>query len=1836
MPESLRLVKAKVLRLRITVPADIYNSGIVVEVDGVISQIEVLKQRSEGRSRDAKPQKGDRSKHELKQVGKRPASPPLRGIESRRAPQLPDSEEDEDDYIPTTQDLAKSFLNVEPQEEKEELEAAINAQSQRLSESSLSTAESTIEHDVGTGTDLSLPGFLAGFLKGIRDRLVIRIQDVEFRVDLELPSAGKLGDSPTEPTPLSISLRVKHFSVEGITTDGVEHTPEKSRPGLVGPSPAPRSQAGKRRVCLEDVCAYLITKTPFFERVAKVSRSPSLTSRPNKTSILRSESDSTVGSFPKQSSRKASTSDGPFPQDSPVFGQLVGPEAAETRLTASVITADDDRFADPMDDEELHTPIGVSPTHSGIPSSRTVDELVRETILDEPHMEESQMNNSGNSYIYHDRFRPQNSARANSALGTDAYVNSRHLYQSSSSILETPGFLDTSEFMSFGEQNTNHVPENDNGRRPRADLVRSSPTLDTGVLHKHLHGDLPPDLRLSLESLAPTSKDKIDAAAVPVDEDMSESKIYSHEEAESIYMSAMTAASAQSAQRLHLPGGWGSYSESGDEQFSDADSFTKSTTVYPTRTSIEALEPEQYLTSNPQAVSAKHGSQRSSTSSNERDHEDRLYDESQATSGLLSEEAVPPTHAAKMDDTAAKQFLAIDKISFYIPDLDETQSSNDQAPEKIQVPKQSSDHWGTGTFMEYIEDSNLRPRKSSTIHRPSQAPSTPVPDEKNPKDELGVCVSNIELTGDVSTIQLLVETALLVSSTMKPSPPSAQEKNKEVVARPSAALRVKLSVENISVFFVERLQTLSQSTIRQAGAQFTSLQQNDSFSVLFRCCLRRLQSSIEIGPQSTTLEAGISDLSFGYSNEDILSFDESARLRTSIRDLREPQLDAISLFFSNSNGITTLKTGTLPIKINFDLQKLDDAMISFGGVSGVLELGSSIMSNSTMMADPPSPKRARGVHFESPPPKVLPETAHTTKLNIRLGGAFITIRGRNSGVILQSSAVKILLRPKQGLIGLSVDEIRLAGPHFFNEDETPPALVQLTNTRLECLSTPKDDDLERLLSLLTPSRDRYEHDDDILIETLLRQRRKGPVVRIRVAKAQAEVNNLASLDALSRFGDELAKLSTVTKYLPEDDRPGILTLCAIEELDVRVNVNDLIGTLTVNAQSSQVAHVGLPSLLAIEVGTLQAHRGHGEKLIHSVLELSSSERIPMIMARYLGGEIEPTVKVKLFNLCLEYRVPTIMAILGLKDGVTVEDVASELAASVATITDNAPKNLSPQTSKSSDHLRQPSKSLRLDVLLRDCALGLNPRNMPSKVLVVLTDTKLLSNIPGKENLKSAIEIRKASILMTDQEDRKVVPNEHVSKRRGSAGLGSRQIAELCKKGYVSISYISAAHADLRLLDNSDGSQTADVELRDDLFVLETCADSTQTLFATLNDLKPPAPPSRDTKYRTEVMPVEEMMASFTGDAFAHVRNQTEDSDEFLGLQEEDVLDDTDLTADTDSVESFDNPSLPISEEEFEADILDENIKQIASPRLSSGTDSPPLLESFQEKYEVDTSEAPLAFEENYFGTGSEVKGHARKWNSMKNQHGTTNEFKARGSPLKVRARDVHVIWNLFDGYDWQSTRDTITKTVKDVEQRAEERRSRGRRSTNTEEDDEESVIGDFLFNSIYIGIPANRDPKDLTRQINRNVDDLMTETESLATGTTTTLTAASQSPSRGHPTLGRGKRLKVHRSKQHKVTFELKSVSVDMVVFPPSFGETQSSIEIRVKEFEIFDHVPTSTWKKFATYLHDAGEPELGKPMIRIEMLTVKPVAELAASEIVLKVRLKHTRAIATQQSVPR
>lgn len=137
LPPNLRLESAKILSLRLTIPADIIGSGISVEVDGV-DVVARLEETQEEEVQPWSPKASDRMPRGIqsplhRKTSRRIQSPPFRGHGEGR--------------LPTTEDLAKSFLAEEPLEERRELEASVAVNTAPMDESVFS--ESSDGSDIG-------------------------------------------------------------------------------------------------------------------------------------------------------------------------------------------------------------------------------------------------------------------------------------------------------------------------------------------------------------------------------------------------------------------------------------------------------------------------------------------------------------------------------------------------------------------------------------------------------------------------------------------------------------------------------------------------------------------------------------------------------------------------------------------------------------------------------------------------------------------------------------------------------------------------------------------------------------------------------------------------------------------------------------------------------------------------------------------------------------------------------------------------------------------------------------------------------------------------------------------------------------------------------------------------------------------------------------------------------------------------------------------------------------------------------------------------------------------------------------------------------------------------------------------------------------------------------------------------------------------------------------------------------------------------------------------------------------------------------------------------------
>ncbi|KAF2258444.1 hypothetical protein CC78DRAFT_114679 [Lojkania enalia] len=1795
-PPEFHLSKARASLLRVTFVLDFGVPQIIIEIEGV--QVHVrLAEEIEPADTNPSPKNLD-SPQQRAQPGS-----PFR----RRRPSSPSPSNDvsnvsfkvDDEHMPTVDDLANSFIREEPAEEIRELEEALNTQSECLAESVASCEDGEEENNEGMGAPLALPTMLRNALNTALDRLQIIANHIDIQVEDQLSVESSNAVSDNDDAFVSLNFHVDRIAIDSVTSQNprVDITSSTASVG------EPISKLGKRRMRIENIYARLISDADNFASMSRVSRPSSPTDTRSEVSSSQksySEASASQPSSNQQSIHQATTTSEDVALVHTSIPTLPREEILQgmhsyhqdNGLASSVLTADEDRFADAASEDGLNRSFMDEFPAQSQHSLLGHDIGANNISYDDEGLLAYAMEND----LLTSRVREYSQGHASvdefHGWGFDGAASSHEMERSSDDVLPT-----VSNMISSGISEP--LPDAESDEEPPPSFTRSEHLA-------HSTDNLDVARHQMAEEAVGTSR-KHHQSSSPEKEDLSESKIFSHDDAESMYMSAMSAAPSTSNHRHAIPGGWDSGSTSSQDTESDTSAPIPAAMV---TSSLFGPPPE----GDDGCETPRPGSRQSGLSSPHRSRK--------GTEDCSEKPALPgPRYASKL----AKLFLTVDHITIWFPlGLGEGQAQA-QSSEPIyddlgldfsppNLGQDSIFQEMPGSFSNYAHSTATRRQASVDIPNtkmPSrmQPPLSEIPPDQTKKDhssatsvEVGTVVGHI----DISTGRIMLQLIDRLIKGLREAPnlgnEEAKSKNPEKQrSPPQGRSSIELSVHHVGIAWLERLMTESLLDFRTSSARLDS----NPLDAILRIRISSIQIASQITEDQSRAKLLIRKFALASLDQDIISFHEpKPRSRRSTLNVPDQLSNDIEIDYEQGKD-QRITVVTRPVKVTFNMQRLDEALGSFGGFSGVLELGNSISSNITnspvISAARPKP---RGVHFGDSMPTPAPSSL--PKIDVQFGEVTFVLKGKSCALQLQTTSVRVAIR--QSNLRLKVTEVQLSGPYVDAAQVGAPLIVEIQGTAVNFLFTPEEIDLTRLISMITPSKDPYENDEDILIDTLLRQRRKGSVLRVEIASVRLRMSDLGQMQAFDALGAEMARLSKVTKYLPDDDRPGILTLAIIQQFDATIMVNERLGDLSISCHGASVAHVGVPALFAVEVGNVSVTRDD-EILIHEVVELRPLDQLPMAMARIIGDEMEPVIKIKLFNLCAEYRVSTIMAALGISDVGTVDDIALGLASSVATITCTSPKTLSRQTSESSSPSVSDTKPLRLDLLLRGCAVGLNPRKLSSKGLFVLTDAHISGKQGKKAEFSVAVELRKASIHAIDNVGRLEHREDTISSSSSGASFGHRQLLELRDYGFVSLSSISAAKVSISIVgDGKIQPQVIDVEFKNELLVIESCADSTQTLISILNGLQPPSPPNTAQQYRT-VVPLQQMMESFTGNAMDAPET---DDDNFM--------DNADLVADEvptnlEFVGSFYNPeSLPTEEDLGDSMLGEDDLGVLTPAPVTRQRGDRGLLESFQEQYEVTEGEQDFDFDENYFkDSDSDHKGTARKWDSTKNQYQLTNEFKTPDAPLKVRVRDMNIIWNLFDGYDWPHTRSMIAQAVEDVEARAEERRRKPRQ----EDEDEDFVEADFLFNSVWVGIPIKDEKGTLARAINHDIDDLASETGSYATSTTTRTTGATTRPRSA--TKSNRRRLKLERSKHKKIAFQLSGVAVDLIVFPPNSGETQNSLNVRIQNFEIYDHVPSSTWRKFATSLIDPSQREMNRPMINLELLTVKPVTDLAASELVIK-----------------
>ena len=1686
LPKICSLSKAKIERLRLTIPADLHQSGILVEFHGLIGEIDLHLHdqctrhiQKDGKSDDAKAPStandSDRARRSQPLVhdpgGWRSSS---HGIEEQ------DHLHKFPDQLPTTENLAESFLQRESEDEKKALETAL-FKSQVLGCSEPPDVGGDGSQELGIGSAVSMPGFLADFLKGVAERVQILFEGImiDFVLQWEAPRANHAEDSARRQVHgLTFRLVIAHADLtddRSASTMGQEGVDKDSQTNV---------SSGSRQVRINNAQVMLLSDTPSLSRMHPP---------PSISPLRATQSAPSVPSLRNHSK---------FPN---------------AELGASIYSSG--AFAPDLNMARPSTPNAIYQSHS---------------IQNAQNSSKPPSPAASSSIVGKNKVPVRTNIAGSSINGSLNYLNDDCTHQRSKS-----------------------------GPTPSSD-GKDLPSEDYSFQFSHHQALRTLSSKSMLGRPQPTFNNL--TKDTPSVDDLTESRFYTHDEAVSMYMSALDTSSPEThVTKLAIPGAW-EYQAPHDKPC--AKQQKPQEYLFESETNINQSDP--MLSDRPHLTERREESPVSITVG--------LESVSPSTFKTMqpSFETVNDSIESSQSGTAsatAKPLISLSKIEVQLSKSTEGYRDVSSAP----VPSLLAKKRCVDAGMSAAESQQLQVLK---LH-----------------------VESIELLGDMTVTKTLIlilqQMSLLNTDKVTQTPSSAEALN----------VRIELDFQHVAWRFVNSIkgQECHERNILQRPYDFTVAETD----TLLRAEFQRLKLSHSAGILAKSSKFSIGKIWCGYVNDELIWFDADPTMRESNRESTADDVSA-TLKMPGPDSNFSFDLVTLPLCVHLDLRRLDETFGWLGGLSSVLEMGNSVASTITHReaGQPTLPLRAkRTVRFGSPerhPASSNPTPRLSNRVNVRISSLFVKVEGEMATVRVSSSAVKLVKRSEG--VGIQIDRMNVAGPYLNNHKELVSCTVRLSNVRTEYLSVPKQVDLTRLIELVFPSklRDEDQFKDGLMVDTLLRQRRQGGVIRVTVDEVEGSLRDMAALHLFRCLLQDMKKLSTVAKYLPEDDRPGILVLSLIRKLSIEALVNEQIGSLNLKVTGAEAAFVTIPSLIALGIRKVRMNRNDGEELLSTSVSQATplDENVPIILARYIGNEMEPLIRIRVHGLRLEYRVSTLVALSSLESASSSENLLVDLPRSIATLTGKtASQMLNAGTTSSGAESTMDGEAVntlpRVDVLLKTVLVGLNPFQTSSKGYIVVDDT-LVSTRRNNPRTNISLEVSKAAMMIIDS-----VKFDDMS----ASGQITEYHETLQKFGYVPVATLLAPKVELQIcMGTVHEEQTISADIISGLLILETCADSTQTLQVLASQLTPPAPESTEPKYRTEAISVKDMLSSFTGDAFTADQNvQPEDQSPYLELNSGDTSN-HEVDHDNDPVSHLYGSDPSLSSRVMTYSMLEEGLETIASPSTPLECDVDHTLPAQDGKDTIAADNPPLHFVEDHF---ADPKGARGLLDALSNP--------LRPSILEIHVQGFHIIWNLFDGYDWFKTRHRIGEAVADVQNKAAERNGRIEKGRPPfRQDQDEDVIGDFLFNSIYIGIPAKAEPASLPQQVNWDLDDHASETESQPTST-------QHEPTRLHYSSlpPRNKRLRLGRGKHHKMTFELKGVSCDIVTGPAT-GEKQSTIDLRVHDLEIFDHVPTSTWKKFATYMHDAGERESEKPMIWLRLDNVRPVIDLAATEIVIKVSLEN------------
>ncbi len=684
-------------------------------------------------------------------------------------------------------------------------------------------------------------------------------------------------------------------------------------------------------------------------------------------------------------------------------------------------------------------------------------------------------------------------------------------------------------------------------------------------------------------------------------------------------------------------------------------------------------------------------------------------------------------------------------------------------------------------------------------------------------------------------------------------------------------------------------------------------------------------------------------------------------------------------------------------------------------------------------------------------------------------------------------------------------------------------------------------------------------------------------VHVKLTSLVAHIDNQA-VAQIYRLWSNLRQIPELWPNMQVAEQTRVPSIMSLHLDSFIVNLTKDITTITATARA--LAIEGYTALKAVDIVAVNAQEVNvcsrtAEQPTETILMegLHSISRV--------GARQRPMLSLRLRRDTDLHRAGNLMCRVG------VNDVHFEYRASM-----QWPLVLSSIFTDSSDDSTSETMTrvIKYAIECSNTSIGLNPCVTNTKGLLYFRKSAITGDL-GKCVPDNFVDIQAGVIdllLIDDVEGGQNDTGDLHKIRRDPV------LVALTKLGFVHVANMQTAKIKASLEDAGGDCLTCTLEISGAILTLTSCADSTQTLISLVTNLRAPADVSTDSKYRSESKTQDgstlDVFQSIDEEAFRdlmlqkkgfHLRKKSPDSESRVELTDPNLL------------------SVSLSAAPIKKAKCSDNLRK---KERSSNEDN-------VGEYVLLMDDQPLDLMDDHFVSPSI------------NVSGNGNGSIPQRAFLRLDIRDCYAIWNIHDGYDWDRTRTAIGGAI-DAAVELAQRKVESRQGSWDEVDEDEDgarsnseteEVGDLLFNSIYISLPAGSKREDITSAINRDVADGLSETASQGTTDTQTTKPSYSTRRRASDTL------RLQRSPAHKVRIELSGICAHIDLMNVDVGEIMNRVKCSVRDIEIFDNVSTSTWRKFLTYFRGAGARETNSNMAEISVATVRPVAALEASELVIK-----------------